>query len=86
MKKLKNKKKEAFRRVIIIIKLCEADSNLKNKRISKDTYKLGPFSSWPAISKDTPNGRDCGGKTLKHYNARQCKHRNLVYIIYTNGN
>ena len=23
------------------------------------TYKLGPFSSWPAMRRDTPKGRDC---------------------------
>lgn len=24
-----------------------------------NTYRLGPFSSCPAIRRDTPNGRDC---------------------------
>lgn len=28
-------------------------------RCKKNTYKLGPFSSWPAMRRDTPNGRDC---------------------------
>jgi len=27
------------------------------------TYKLGPFSSWPAIKSDTPKGRDCMEKS-----------------------
>lgn len=40
----------------------EVSTSHKTENELKDTYKLGPFSSWPAISKDTPNGRDCGGK------------------------
>lgn len=46
----------------LAIRRKEESSSHKTKNGLKNTYKLGPFSSWPAISKDTPNGRDCGGK------------------------
>lgn len=32
---------------------------LEQIKIQWLTYRLGPFSSWPAMRRDTPKGRDC---------------------------
>jgi len=54
-----NSNKQTFSKKDNSIKLPTSSHCLIDETI---TYKLGPFSSWPAMRRDTPNGRDCQRK------------------------
>lgn len=52
-----------------------------------NTYKLGPFSSWPAMRSDTPKGLDCIKSKIMNFSGRlesysSRNRRNKVPSIY----